>query len=399
MKERVKFVLEWERRWNEARGGRVDFSELCRRFGVHRDTGYYWLKRYRDANHDVRALEERSRRPKTSPTAIAEETQDLVVAARKTYPRWGPRKLRGWLVDRFPNKSFPSPSCIGDILKRRGLVRVPRRRKRLAIPSTQPFSECRRSNDVWCIDFKGKFRTKDGQWCHILTITDAFSRFLIRAEALYDPNGKEVERVCDSAFLEFGLPEAIRSDNGPPFASTGAGGFTRLNVWWLRLGLCLQRITPGKPQQNGRHERMHLTLEECVTPPKANLRAQQRAIDLWRREFNYERPHEALGQKPPARFYELSSRRYPRKLYGPEIPPWTEHALVDKQGFIVWRRNKFFVTTALWNELVTLHPRDDSKWNVAYGGIEFGSLDPERPSRGIIRRKRIIHLLRLQDPE
>jgi transposase InsO family protein len=212
--------------------------------------------------------------------------QAAIVEARKLRPRWGAVKLRAWLRRRFPGVEFPSASAIAAILKRRGLVRVPRRRspRSPAVGVTAPFPECLEPNAVWCVDFKGWFCTTDGVRCYPLTITDAYSRYVLRCEGVLDPDGPAVQAIFDSAFQEFGLPEAIRSDNGPPFSSTGAGGLTDLAVWWLQLGIRLQRIAPGKPQQNGRHERMHRTLK-LETEPQTHLRAQQREFDLWRREF------------------------------------------------------------------------------------------------------------------
>jgi putative transposase len=231
MKERVNFVLEWERRWDEARGGPVDMSELCRKFGVGRPTGYAWVKRYRDAGLGPTALEEKSRRPLPNPHSISAEVEDLVVQARKLMPRRGPRKLRRILVERHPEVEWPSTSSIGNILKRRGLCPTRKMRQR-APPATQPFSATAAPNDTWCVDFKGKFRMQDGNWCHVLTLLDADTRYLLRAEPMLDPTGDNVEKVLDSAFQEFGLPKAMRSDNGPPFASTGAGRLSRLSVWW-----------------------------------------------------------------------------------------------------------------------------------------------------------------------
>lgn len=385
-KERVRFILEWEKRWNAAEGGRVNLTELAREFGVHRDTAHVWVRRYQDAGFKLDAMKERSRRPHSSPTAIGEQTQDVIVAARKRHPRWGPRKLRAWLAELHPGVVLPSASCIADILRRRGLAQPRRRRKRFVVPRTQPFASCDRANAVWCIDFKGKFRTQDGRWCHVLTIVDAYSRFLIRCEAVLDPDGRAVERICDSAFLEFGLPGAMRSDNGPPFASTGPGRLTRLSVWWLRLGIRLDRIDPGKPQQNGRQERFHSSLEEVVGAPAPDIRAQQRALDPWRREYNYERPHEALEQHPPICAYQRSHRHYPRKLVRPEPSSWNDVARVDRNGFIRWHRVRIFISTALALELVEVAP-DRDLYVVRYGPILLGYLDPERLGAGL-RSKR-----------
>jgi transposase InsO family protein len=375
-------VLEWERRWEKTEGY-VNVSELCRAYGISRECGHTWIRRYRDAGDDVRALESRSNRPRTSPTAIEEQMQDAVVEARKLHPKWGPRKLRAWLVDAYPAVAWPSASAMGGILQRRGLS-TPRRRRRRRVPAvTQPFANCDRPNSVWCVDFKGWFRVGDGKKCFPLTITDAFSRYVLRCEVV-EPSGDEVQSVFDSAFLEFGLPDAIRSDNGPPFASVGAGRLTTLSVWWMRLGIRLERIDPGKPQQNGRHERMHLTLK-TETEPQATLAAQQRTFDLWRREFNEERPHEALGNKPPATVYERSRRAYPRKLVDQPTDVCSEVIRVDRDGFIRFRRNKIFISSALRQELVELDPdhRRDA-YMVKYGPVPLGTLDCNRLSRGLI---------------
>lgn len=389
MKERVRLVLEWERRWKQQHG-QVNVAELCRMHGVSRECGHKWIRRYVEAGYDIRAVEERSRRPLVSPTAIGEEVQDVLVAARKLHPRWGPRKLRAWLVDANPGVAVPSASAIGEVLRRRGLTTPRRRARGRAPPVTQPFAACDHPNAVWCVDFKGWFRTGDGAKCYPLTITDAFSRYLLRCEVLADPNGIETQRVFDSVFSEFGVPEAMRSDNGPPFASTGPGGLTRLSVWWLRLGIRVERIEPGKPQQNGRHERMHLTLK-LETEPQPSLAAQQREFDHWRREYNHERPHEALGQKPPATVYGRSTRSYPRKLVHPTPEPWGEMYRVDKGGFIRWRRTQVFISSALSHELVELDTNPETEiCEVRYGPIVLGKLDATRLRRGLIlpRRRR-----------
>jgi len=387
MKERTKFVLEWERRLAEWQG-QVNLAELCREFGVSRPTGYRWVGRYVRGGCDVRTMEERSRRPKHSPAAVPLWLEDAVVAARKDKPRWGPRKLRAWLVDRYPGREWPSPSTMSAIIKRRGLVTPRRRRRRAAVAVTQPFAGCDRPNAVWCVDFKGWFRTEDGVKVYPLTIVDAFSRYLVRCEALTEPDGSEVFRVFDSAFREHGLPDALRSDNGPPFASTGAGGLTRLNVWWLRLELRLERIEPGKPQQNGRQERFHRTLKLEV-PPAATVAAQQRAFDAFRGVYNGERPHEALGQQPPATVYQCSRKRYPRRLARPDAGGHT--CVTDKNGFIRWHGRRVLLTSALCGEQVSLWPLQGPKWEVCFGPITLGTLDEQRPERGLVvppRRRR-----------
>jgi putative transposase len=389
-KERVRFVLEWERRWRRGEG-EVNVSELCREFGVSRECGYKWLRRYRDGGCQLAALEERSRRPRNSPTATSEGVQDLIAAARKHQPKWGPVKLRSWLAGRRPDIELPSASAIAAILKRRGLVRVTKQRRRRGPVAgvTPPFGECDAPNRVWCIDFKGWFLTLDGHKCYPLTITDQYSRFVLRCEALADPDGAAVFRILDSAFREFGLPDAIRSDGGPPFASTGPAGLTTLSVWWLQLGIKVQRIAPGKPQQNGRHERMHRTLALEVEP-QANLRAQQRAFDYWRRQFNEERPHAALGNRPPACIYQPSSRRYPRPLIHPEPGAWNRSEKVDHRGYIRFDRRKIFIGSAIAFLRVALETVGETVYAVYWGTILLGRIDTRDPDRRIrpTRRRR-----------
>lgn len=390
MKERTKFVLEWERRWNEAEGGSVNMAELCRMFGVSRQTGYTWVERYRAADHDLSGVAERSRRPKTSPHAISPELEDMIVAVRKKYPRWGPRKLHAMLVERNPGFAIPSASVMSKVLKRRGMTTPRRRRRRApALGIAAPFSGCDAPNAVWCIDFKGWFVTRDGRRCYPLTLIDAFSRYLLRCEALIEPDGKQVAKILDSAFVEFGLPNAIRSDGGPPFASTGPARLTELSVWLLRLGIRIEIIAPGKPQQNGRLERLHRTLKaETASPPEDDCAVQQRVFDVWRREYNHDRPHEALRLRPPASVYMRSKTTYPRPLVDARYEPCSHVARVSKQGFIKWDRRNVFISSALKHENVEIELNVDGRWNVCWGSILLGQLDEHRLDRGLIIKRR-----------
>lgn len=259
-------------------------------------------------------------------------------------------------------------------------VRRQRRRRRSPAPA-EPFGPATAPSSVWCIDFKGKLKTGDGEWCTPFTITDAYSRFCIRCELVEEPDALAVERILDSAFRELGLPAAIRSDNGPPFAAQGPAGLTSLAVWLLRLGLRLERITPGRPQENGRHERFHRTLaDEVSSPARANARAQQRALDLFRREYNEARPHEALGQIPPADLYTASSRRYPCGLLPPTGSSFGHIERVDRHGAI------------------RLEPDAGTRWAVLFGSILPGHIDGAKPERGLLAtpRRRKSHVLQLQ---
>lgn len=386
MKERTKFVLEWERRWHEGEGV-VNMSELCRMFGVSRQSGYKWVARFRAADNKLTGMTERSRRPKSSPNALDVEIEDLIVEARKRWPKWGPRKLRARVVELNPGKFVPSASAIAKVLKRRGLT-VPRKRRRNSrapVGITGPFSNCEAPNAVWCIDFKGWFLTGDGRRCYPLTLIDAYSRYLLRCEALVEPDGSQVMHILDSAFQEFGIPVAIRSDGGPPFASTGPAKLTDLSVWLLQLGIRIEIIAPGKPQQNGRLERLHRTLKaETASPPRRDVRAQQRAFDPWRREYNFERPHEALKQRRPSTVYVSSSRRYPRPFVKTRIDPFNTLARIDKNGFIKWQQRNVFISSALYTQTIEIEVIDDRYWNVKWGEIVLGRLDDEHPEHGLI---------------
>ena len=393
VKQRVKFLLEWEARWH-AGDGRTNFAALCREFGVSRQVGYDLVARYRAAQHDVGVAAERSRRPHTSPTRVILELEDFIVSARKLHPTWGPKKLRAWILHQHPELPLPAPSTFGDILKRRGMTQGQLRKPRSKETARQPFANVTGPNATWCADFKGHFATGDGLRCYPLTIIDAHSRFLVRCEGVLDPDGREVMRIFDSAFQEFGLPAAIRSDNGPPFASVGAGGLTKLSVWWIQLGIQVERITPGKPQENGRQERFHRTLKaETARPPRADLRCQQRAFDAFRGEYNSERPHEALGQKTPSSAFAHSPRRYPRSLKRFDVAPWNRRAPVDKRGCMSWDGKHVFISTALAHEDVELR-YDDDQWDVVFGALSIGVLTEGRggpkftPSKGRMKDRR-----------
>ena len=267
MKERSRFVVEQE-------SGRYAMAELCRIFGISRETGYKWVERYKAEGPP--GLQDRSRAPRCHPNAVPEEVEAVILETRAAYPTWGPKKLRAWLQTHRPEEGWPAGSTIGEILERHGLT-VPRKKRRRTPPYTEPFAACAGPNAVWCMDFKGWFRTGDGVRCDPLTISDAFSRYVLRCQALSDMREERVRPLCEAAFREFGLPWAIRTDNGSPFASRGIAGLSRLSVWWLRLGIVPERIEAGHPEQNGRHERMHRTLKaETASPPAPTVRGQRR---------------------------------------------------------------------------------------------------------------------------
>jgi transposase InsO family protein len=384
MDERVKFIAAYLR-------GELSVSRLCEAFGVSRKTAYKWISRY--SSGGVAELVERSRRPRSNPNSTSKEVTALLLATRKQHPTWGPKKLLGTLALAYPGLRFPALSTIGHLMARYGLTR-PRRTTRRTSPYGQPFLDCDGPNAVWCGDFKGHFRLADRSRCHPMTITDAYSRYVLRCEALRHPRREPTRAVFEQAFREFGLPDAIRTDNGPPFASRTLGGLSRLSVWWIHLGIRAERIAPGRPDQNGRHERMHRTLkDEAVEPGKLDLVAQQERFDSWRYEFNHVRPHEALGQVTPASQYRPSLRPYPAELPELEYPPHFETRRVNKSGFILFERSKYYVGWVLPEETLGLEDLEDGRWALHFGPYTLAVLDthsvsikpvPEAPS---VRRK------------
>ena len=347
MEERKEFIEEWKQS--------VDgFAELCRKYGISRQTGYKWVKRFQTEGEA--GLEEHSRAPHDSPQAMSPEVVGRVVELRQQHPRWGPRKLRWYLQSHEPRQSWPATSSIGELLRREGLAQKRRKRQRTP-PYSAPLAHAEAPNQVWCADFKGWFLCGDGERCDPLTISDAFSRYLLRCRAVEKTDGSNVRGVFEALFRECGLPEAIRTDNGSPFASPAPAGLSRLAMWWVRLGIRHERIEPGRPDQNGRHERMHQTLkQETANPPAANLRQQQQAFDRFQREYNLERPHEALGYQTPSSLYVASARGYPARLPEPEYPEGAKLRQVAENGLLRWKNRRAFVSKVLGGEYVGLLP-------------------------------------------
>jgi transposase InsO family protein len=365
MDQRVALIADWLRdEWT--------MTELAARYSISRKTAYKWVDRY--AADPARGLAERSRAPQTHGRAMPAATRAAVLALRRRFPRWGPKKLRAVLTDRAPRSRWPAASTIGDVLRRAG-VSQPRRRPRYTVPLTQPLVAAQAPNDVWTADFKGWFRTGDGTRCDPLTVADACSRFVLCCR-IVPPSDRGVRPWFERTFREYGLPHALRTDNGSPFATTGAGQLSRLAVWWLKLGIRLDRIAPGHPEQNGRHERFHLTLqEETSTPPAPTPRAQQTRFDRLRREFNTVRPHEALAQQPPARCYVASPRPYPARLEDPWYDATHEVRRVRETGQIKWRGDLVFVSEAVRGELVGLAETAGGDWTVRFMHVELGRIE------------------------
>jgi transposase InsO family protein len=364
MDQRVAFIADWLREdWT--------MTELAERYGISRKTGYKWVERYED--DPERGLAERSRAPKVHGRAMAEEIGAAVLALRRKHPRWGPKKLRAILCEREPRQVWPAASTIGDLLRREG-VSEPRRRPRYVVPLTQPLAAAQAPNDVWTADFKGWFRTADGTRCDPLTIADACSRFVLCCR-IVAPTADGVRPWFERTFRAYGLPRALRTDNGSPFATTGAGQLSQLAVWWLKLGIRLDRIDPGHPEQNGRHERFHLTLQQETMPPAGSPRQQQARFDGMRREFNHDRPHEALGQQPPARVYVPSPRPYPSRLEDPWYDATHQVRRVRPTGYIKWQGELVFISEAVRRETVGLVETERGDWLVHFMHVELGRID------------------------
>src|SRR5208283_4446374 len=334
MEEKVRFVFEYEE-------GERSMTELCERYGIARETGYVWLRRYRERG--LAGLVELNRAAQRHGNQTPPETERAVLELRQGHMRWGPRKLKRVLEREQPQQRWPAASTIGELLKREGLV-VGRKRRRRTAAYSEPLAHADGPNRVWCADFKGWFRTGDGERIDPLTITDAYSRYLLRCQAVEKTNTERVRAIFEAAFREYGLPAAIRTDNGAPFASRAVAGLSRLAVWWMKLGIVPERIEAGHPEQNGRHERMHRTMkEETATPPQANRRAQQRTMDEFRREYNEERPHEALDMRTPSSCYTPSSRPYPARVREPEYGGALAVPKVRECGVFTWKHENVFL--------------------------------------------------------
>jgi transposase InsO family protein len=371
VKERVRLVSLWET-------GKYTVTELAQELEVSRKTAHKWLGRF--AQEGLAGLEERSRAPHRCPSATPPEVALAVVRAKQAHPTWGPAKLSP-CPDEAPEiaSNWPAASTRGRILGLHGLV-TRRKRRRRTSPWFQPFLDADCPNAVWCADFKGWIRTGDRTRCDPLTVSDAYTRMLLCCEVLTKPDYAHVRPVFERVFREYGLPLAIRTDNGPPFASVGVGGLSPLSAWWVKLGIMPERIEPGHPEQNGRHERMHRTLkQDAFHPPAANPEAQQEQCDCFRSDYNTVRPHQALGQVPPARIYMPSPRPYPERLGDIQYPPLTEVRRVRSNGQIKWRGEFVFVSEALVGELVGI-TEDKDACLVSFGAIPLGRLYPHRSS-------------------
>jgi transposase InsO family protein len=373
MDEKVLFLADYLR-------GIGTFSLLCERYGVSRKTGYKWVGRYRESGFE--GLAERSHRPRTHgmeiPVAIRQAVLDLR-ASRRDAP--GPKKIQALLAQRFGVELVPSKTSIYNILKAAGQIETRRRRRRVA-PSRSPLRSASRPNELWSADYKGQFRTRDSRWCYPLTVMDHASRYLLACEGRSGTGLQEAKQSFAHLFREYGLPERLRTDNGVPFATTAVAGLSRLSIWWIRLGIVPERIEAGQPQQNGRHERMHRTLKRCLgQTPGRDLDEQQIQLDVFRQDYNEQRPHESLGQKCPAACYQSSPRAYPEHLPELEYPRYFHPNRVCQTGLIYWRGLRIYIGYLLAGEWIGLEEVGNGEWDAYFGVVRIGGFN-ERDTKG-----------------
>ena len=373
MEERARFVEEVLLR-------RESFASLCRKYGISRETGYNWLRRYQKTG----SVAEHSRVPRHCPHRTPTVVESLLVALRQEFPYWGPKKLVQLLRNEHGIQKPPAPSTAGDILKRHGLIAAPRARRRQSAGRLRRHELLcpRQTNDVWSVDYKGWFRLGDRSICHPLTVSDIYSRYVLACRGYPRQCLENAKEAMNSIFAVYGLPRAIRVDNGTPFGSTGLAGLTQLSVWWIQLGILVDFIEPGKPEQNGCHERMHRTLKlEATQPPERNLSAQQKKLDSWRQRFNERRPHEALDQRTPAALYRPSPRRLPRETPTFAYPSYFESRYVRADGMFHWNGNQVFIGGAFAKCRIGLIRNYDGYWLVYVGEHLVGGLAPQGSKR------------------
>jgi transposase InsO family protein len=367
--QRMRFV-------SLAESGRFEIVGLCRDFGISRKTGYKWIGRYRE--HGSEAMRDMSRAPRSSPARTEAEVEELVIRERRRHPTWGAKKIELVLEVEHRIERVPARSTIGEILKRHGMIEARRRKPGAFKVERSELTQAERNNQVWAADYKGWFNLKDGQRCDPLTISDLHSRYLIRVEAVKQATQRWTRHGFERAFERHGMPEWIRVDNGSPFGSIGPGGLSKLSAWWITLGIGVEFIRPGHPEDNGRHERMHRTMKaECCEPASANAWAQQRRFERWRKEFNERRPHEAIDFRYPAEVYQGSPRRYERRDKIELYEIWENRQVVSESGTIHWGGKSWAVGEAFAGLEVVLeeNPEEGAKADtrlVRFANVKLG---------------------------
>lgn len=358
---------------DDLHAGHHSFKALCERYAISRKTGYKWKQRYREEG--LGGLADRSRAPQSCPHQTSEEIQDLLIWARKLHPTWGPKKLLPWLESKTPDFQRPALSTATSILRRAGLIKPKRRRPRFDHPGAAA-RVTEAPHDVWTMDFKGQFRTRDQIYCYPFTVADLHTRYVLSIQGYLSTEGAGVFKTLEKLFQEHGLPKVIRSDNGSPFSTRGRFRLSRIRVWLMSLGIDHQLIRPASPQENGAHERMHLTLKgEGCLPPRGNLRAQQRAFNSFREEFNEERPHEALHGQTPASLYDVSPRPYTGALTPPDYPSHFIVKPVNRAGTFRFHDKLLFLSQALHGHEIALEEVDNGIWAIYFGRFLLATMD------------------------
>jgi len=369
MDQKIQLIADWQTK-------QFSVTDLSKKYGISRPIVYKWTGRY--GQQGVDGLKEQSRAPMCSPNQTADDIVELIVKEKLKNRKRGPKKVFYQLKKQYPDINWPAPSTIGDWLKKYGLVSKRKKRKRVP-PYTQPFIEAQSPNDVWSADYKGQFFTKDRRVCYPLTISDNCSRYLLKCTGLPGPRYHKTRSVFEQAFREYGLPDAIRVDNGIPFTGRCAGGLSRLSIWWIQLGIVPERIDKGCPEQNGRHERMHRTLKlEAVDTMTLNMKEQQKRFDGFLHDYNNYRPHESLNNESPATYYKKSTRPYVNQ------PPAIEYDLdytvrtIRYNGYFRFNGGMYYLTDLLHKQRVGLKEFADGQWKIYYGFCPIGILDLRR---------------------
>jgi putative transposase len=364
--QKMKFISEWldcER----------SFTDLCERFQISRQCGYDLVNRFK--REGEAAFEERSHARHNHPNQTPNQITEIILSTKQKFPDWGPVAIKAWLEAEYADQNWPASSTIGDLFKKNGLVKKRRLRKR-APPFTEPLKHCNASNEVWSADYKGQFKLTNDQYCYPLTITDNFSRYIFCCDAYDKISGIKTMKSFERVFYEYGMPDAIRTDNGYPFAGNGIGGLSRLSIWLVKLNILPERIEPGCPQQNPRHERMHKTLKIGLeSNTQSSISAQQKWFNKFRREFNEQRPHQALSLKRPMEIHSISRREYPDRLNEIVYP---DHFLIRKvrtSGEIKYCGKRYYLTELLHGEPIGLEMIDEEKAVVYFGMLKLGIID------------------------
>jgi len=375
MDQKIQLIADWQLQ-------NFSLTDLSQKYGISRPTVYKLVKRYEQIG--IEGLKEQSRAPKNCPHRTSKEVINLIIKEKLKNRNRGPRKIRIQLKRQYPKLNIPAISTVGYWLKKEGLVE--RRKKRLHVsPYRQPFCKCQEPNNVWSIDYKGQFYIKNRCVCYPLTVSDNFSRFLLGCKALAGPRYKPTRRYLELIFREYGLPDAIRSDNATPFASKCIGGLSQLSIWFIQQGIIPERIKKGCPQENGRHERMHRTLKsDALNPEIRNYKEQQKLFDIFRHDYNEYRPHESLNDKTPSDYYKKSNRPYIEHPHPPEYGYDYKVRQVRHSGEIKFAGRMFYITELLCSQPVGLKEISDGIWQIQYSFYILGSLD--------LRKNRVIRI-------